>query len=121
MYRRSYYFYLKTNAPRQLDKLNQVHVDIDKFSLWAYLVKCVKHGHDLPYYEIGFMINKLFSFTLVFLSLTIFSYPLRKYYDFKDPLLKDKDDSLENVSAEATLLRLKYKTKAKDWLRWSQP
>ena len=41
----------------------------------------------------------------------ILSYPYYVYYDYKDPLLKDKDDSFFGVSAEATMRRLKYKQK----------
>ena len=44
------------------------------------------------------------------------TYPWKMYYDYKDPLIIDTDDTLTGISTEATLRRLKYKQKAKNWL-----
>ena len=40
--------------------------------------------------------------------------PVSYYYDWKDPLIKD-DELVEHATSEATLRRLKYKKKIKNW------
>ena len=55
-------------------------------------------------------------FTVLLLGSMILTRPWKMYYDYKDPLLKDKNDTLEGVSAEQTLIRLKYKQKVNGWL-----
>ena len=44
MYRRSYFFDTNPNAPKQVYKRTQVHVDLDNFSLKEYFRKVIIEG-----------------------------------------------------------------------------
>ena len=102
-------------SPKQVSKHNQVPVDVDNFSFKNYLKWLIMHGQDEPLREPNFVFSKLILLSFIFAFSMFITIPIRAYYDYEDPLLKDKDDSLEGVSAENTLRRLKYKKKTANW------
>ena len=53
--------------------------------------------------------------TVMMLGSMVLTRPWKIYYDYKDPLLNDKDDTLVGISSEATMRRLKYKKKQANW------
>ena len=57
---------------------------------------------------------KMIAFT-AFLSLYfVIMIPVSWYYDFEDPLVKDQS-LVEHSTSDATMRRLKYKKKIKNW------
>ena len=102
-------------APKEIYANNQVKVDVDNFTVRGYLKWVMKHGETLKYHETGFILYKLLIITALMLISMVFTRPWKIYYDYKDPLVKDKDDTLDGISSEATMRRLKYKTKQANW------
>ena len=90
-------------------------VDVDNFSLWETAKWVVLHGHTAKVQDPIHIAHKLFYLTMIFVGFYVVNIPIKRYYDYEDPLLKDKDDTLDGVSAEATLRRLKYKKKTANW------
>ena len=119
MYRDAYYYQYNFEEKPEYLKPKEVEpdhkVDIENFSILEYIKFVIWQGQDSSYHEQAFIWNKLLLFSFFLFGHMVLNYPYRYYYDFKDPLLKDKDDSFHGVSAEATLRRLKYKQKQKNW------
>ena len=111
MFRRNFYIRQVYPSPKETDMKNQVKVDVDKFTILGYLKWVEQNGENLRVHEPGRIIYTLLVLTSLMLISMIFSLPWKIYYDYKDPLVKDKDDSLAGVSSEATMRRLKYKKK----------
>ena len=86
-------------------------VDVDNFTVKGYLKWVYENGETLPAEEPGKILYKLLLFTLMMFTSMVFTRPWKIYYDYTDPLLKDKDDTLIGISSEATMRRLKYKKK----------
>ena len=115
MYRRSYFYHQVIESPKKFYQRNEVKVDVDKFSFFEYFIWVLKHGQDLPYDHPASILCKLLILSFIMGGSWILTKPMKIYYDYKDPLLKDCDDSLVGISAEVTLRRLKYKKKMANW------
>ena len=119
MYRDAYFYrYTFKETPEYLQpkKLEPDHkVDIENFSILKYMKDVIYFGQDANYGTLPFMLNKLLFFSAMLFGHMILSYPYAVYYHYKDPLLKDKDDSFFGVTSEATMRRLKYKQKQRNW------
>lgn len=75
----------------------------------------MENGNNLRVDEPGRILFVLLCLTGLMLASMVLTRPWKIYYDYKDPLLKDKDDTLQGVSSEATMRRLKYKQKLANW------
>ena len=90
-------------------------MDIDNFSVRKYTWWVIKH---LGSHERG-TFPHLYTFLFF---LTLFAGGARLgfevkglIHDYKDPLVNDEEDTIDKVSAENTMKRLKYKRKIKNW------
>ena len=115
MYRRSYYYYQIHEPRKERNKREQVEVDVDKFSMKDTFLWVLNHGQDQHMFDPAFIAAKLFFLTMIFVTWRVVNIPIKRYYDYQDPLLKDKDGTLDGISTEATFRRLKYKKKISDW------
>ena len=120
-YRLAYYYYTDERVAKFVkrepgcDDKGEFPVDVDNFSVRKYAWWVIKH---LGSHERG-TFPHLYTFLFV---LTIFAGSARLgfevkglMYGYKDPLVKDEEDAIDQVSAENTLRRLKYRRKIKDW------
>ena len=88
---------------------------MDNFSFIDYLKWVFKNQDNLAYHEPGFILHRLLFLSFVMGCSYVFSRPWKWYYDYKDPLVRGSDDTLDGISADATLRRLKYKQKVAGW------
>ena len=115
MYHKSYFYYQVYEPSKESNKRDEVPVEVDRFSFKEYSRWLMLHAPNLSFNEPSHVLSKLIQVTLIFGMCWFIQIPVRAYYDYKDPLLKDDGDTLQGVSAEATLRRLKYKKKTPDW------
>ena len=115
MYKRSYFHYQLTETPKVTYERQAVSVDVDKFSFMEQFKWLMTNGQDMPYNHPANIASKLFLLSLLMASSWILTKPIKKYYDYKDPLVRDNDDTMTGISAEATMRRLKYKKKLPNW------
>ena len=115
MYRKNFYYYQVSKPQKEVYAETQVKVDLDKFTVRGYFKWVMDNGQHLKVHEPGRIIYVLLFITGMMLASMVLTRPWKIYYDYKDPLLKDKDDTLVGISSEATMRRLKYKKKQLNW------
>ena len=115
MYRRSYFYHQLIEEPKKTFEREAVKVDTEKFSIKEYFKWLYQHGAYGQWHDPSALFRNLLFFTAWMVTSYVLTRPWKIYYDYKDPLLSSSEDSLDGISAEATLRRLKYKQKVSDW------